>query len=68
MIKINKIPTLYVPKNILRNAMIESVKKLNVLKEDLFLLDKPSHKFINYIMMANMVLPFFCFWFHGSTI
>jgi len=32
MIKINKIPTYYVPKNIFRNLMIESVKKLNVLE------------------------------------
>ena len=35
MIKINKIPTLYVPKIILRNTMIESVTKCNVLEERL---------------------------------
>jgi hypothetical protein len=35
IIKVNKIPTFYVSKNILRNIMIESVKKLNVVEERL---------------------------------
>jgi len=35
MIKIENIPTFYVPKNIFRNKMIESFKKINVLKERL---------------------------------
>lgn len=30
MIKVNKIPTFYIPKNILGNVVIEYVKKLNV--------------------------------------
>lgn len=33
MIKVNKIPTFYIPKNIIGIVVIEYVKKLNVLKE-----------------------------------
>ena len=50
MIKINKTPIFYVPKNIFRNVMIESVKKLNVLEERLI---SPRQAFAQIYKLHN---------------
>ncbi len=54
MIKIYKILTFYVPKNIFNNVMIESVKKLNVLNKRLIYPQRALAQIYNYIIMANI--------------
>lgn len=53
IIKVNKILTFYVSKYILRNVMIESVKKLNVLVEWLI---SPRQVFAQIYRLATIAL------------